>query len=217
MSDYIITSSIGISQSNSTDTLKAVYFETIDCILHEMNLRFMNNNVLYEAIEAMSENSKGFLHASRLAPLKELGITIPCAEEIVVAKSFFQRHRTNPTSDIKTVSLNSTSALAAAYEQRVALPEIYALAASVATFECSTAMCEASFSTLSRIDSPSRRRMTHKRLQNLVLLAFEKERTKAIDMNALLKKFSAMKSRRLQLFYSIPSHLHISLQCLCYT
>ena len=67
------------------------------------------------------------------------------------------------------------------YEQKRAFSNVYKLA--VATFWCSVAIGECSFFALSRIDTPYRRLMTHGGQRNLVLLAFEKSRTKKIDLD----------------------------------
>lgn len=90
--------------------------------------------------------------------------------------------------------------LKALYEQRVAFSDTYSLVAAITTFGCSTAVCESSFSSLTRIDTPQRRGMTVGRLQSLAMLAFEKEKTKNIDLEKFLRRFADTKSRRLQLF-----------------
>jgi hypothetical protein len=74
------------------------------------------------------------------------------------------------------------------------------LLATARTFGCSTALCESTFSVLTRIDRPQRLSMTHQRLANLVFLGFEKERTNNVDFQKVLRKFNEMKNRRLQLF-----------------
>ena len=87
------------------------------------------------------------------------------------------------------------------YEQKCAFPKIYKLAAVVATFGCSVAVCECSFSAFSRIDTPDRRSMTHGRQRNLVLLAFEKSRTKKIDFDDFVLRFG-----RKRILYTSPKN-----------
>jgi len=79
------------------------------------------------------------------------------------------------------------------------LPIVYAMYAAALTFGGSSASCEASFSTLTRIMTPSRRSMSHTRKANLVILSFEHQLTKTLDKIALMKRF-AQKSRKIPLF-----------------
>ena len=133
MADYVVTGSVGQFDWSSVNSIKVLYFETVDSV-----------------------------------------IPLPSAEEIIVAKNFFQRQMIDETDVADT-----TGVLKAAYDQRIAFPQLYNLAATVATFGCSSAMCESSFSTLARVDRPHRRSMLHKRLSNLVMLS-TKEPTQLI-------------------------------------
>ena len=81
------------------------------------------------------------------------------------------------------------------YERKCAFLNIYKLAAAVATFGCSVAICECSFFALSRIGTPHRRSMTHGRQRSLVLLAFEKSRTKKIDFDESVLRFDRKHTR----------------------
>ena len=85
------------------------------------------------------------------------------------------------------------------YTYRNAFPNVFSLLVGAATFGASTATCEASFSTLSRVLTPFRRSMTHQRKANLVIMAFMHEYTRVIDKNEVLREI-AQKNRRLQLF-----------------
>ena len=73
---------------------------------------------------------------------------------------------------------------------KTAFPKIYNLAAIVATFGSSTTVCECSFSTLTGVDAPQRRSMLQPRQRNLVLQAFERDRTSKIDLDAFVSRFS---------------------------
>lgn len=77
--------------------------------------------------------------------------------------------------------------------------EVYQLYAAALTFGSSNAVCEESFSTLSRVLVPYRRSMTHKRKSNLVLLSFLSDYTQKINMDEFLHKFAA-RSRKIQLY-----------------
>ena len=67
---------------------------------------------------------------------------------------------------------------------------VYKMYAAALTFGSSTAVREASFSTLSRVLTPYRSSMTHTRKQNLVLLAFLNSYTKNSDFDVMLRKFA---------------------------
>ena len=53
-----------------------------------------------------------------------------------------------------------------------AFPNVYSIYAASLTFGVTTAACEASFSTLTRVLTPYRRSVTQSRKANLVLLSF---------------------------------------------
>ena len=73
---------------------------------------------------------------------------------------------------------------------------MYNLAAVVATFGSSTAVSECSFSTPAKVDAPQRRSMLQRRQRNLVLLAFERDRTRKIDLDAFVLRFSKRHTRK---------------------
>lgn len=86
------------------------------------------------------------------------------------------------------------------YRQREAFKDTYELFASMATVGCSTAVCESTFSTLTAINRPQRLSMGHERMAGMVFLAFEKQRTKSVDLNEVLRIFNNMANRRIQLY-----------------
>ena len=121
-----------------------------------------------------------------LRPLKDkLNIPLPSESEMTVAKAFVLRSL-NASNDR---SVKSSDILNLIREKRDAFPEVYRLLATIATFACSTAVCESSFSTLARIDRPQRQSQTHNRQRNLVLLGFEKKRTSEVDLDKFLEIF----------------------------
>lgn len=64
----------------------------------------------------------------------------------------------------------------------------------------STACCERSFSSLKRIKSYLRTRMTNERLNNISILSVEKDISKLIDLNEVVDKFASLnKNRRIKL------------------
>lgn len=160
----------------------------MDIILNEMKKRFIDNNELLDAISS-AENEE--MDLQKMKYLQTLNIKLPSQEEISVVKRFIQNQRNkNPNITI----------FDELFHQRVTFEDTYNLLATTKTFGCSTAICESTFSVLTRINRSPRLSMYHQRMANLILLAFEKDRTKCIDMDILLKKFNSLKKRRLQLF-----------------
>ena len=82
-------------------------------------------------------------------------------------------------------------------EQKRAFSDVYKLAAAVglATFRCSVAVREWMFCFVAYIDTPLRRSMAHGRQRNLVLLAFEKSKTKKIDLREFVLRFGRKQTR----------------------
>lgn len=74
------------------------------------------------------------------------------------------------------------------------------MVASVEVFGCSSAVCESTFSCLTRIENPQRQSMKHNRLSNLALLAFESKRTENLNIEELLMDFNNQNNRKLQLY-----------------
>jgi hypothetical protein len=84
-------------------------------------------------------------------------------------------------------------------DNRDAFPLLHKLYAAGLTFGASTASCEASFSTLTRILTPYRLSMTHQRKTNLVILSFNSSYANGICLDTFLCEF-AKSSRKIQLF-----------------
>jgi hypothetical protein len=147
-----------------------------------MERRFTDNSDLLKAIACVNE-----LKREKLQPLTSLGISLPSEEELVVAKEFLKKQENpNPLAEI--------------YQHRVAFKDTYELLATVATFGCSTVVCESAFSVLTRINRPNRLSMSQTRQSNLIFLAFAADYTDKISYNKFLRRFHEAKNRKLQLF-----------------
>lgn len=197
LDDYVITEAIGnrsaSASSQQMSKLKATMYEAVDITLSEFRRRFSDNAWLYQATSAASRKSEDFFHHEKLAPLAALGVTVPSEAELSVCKKFLDRSL--PVAD----SSDSNAVLKKVYEQRTAFPDTYNMLADISTFGSSSALCESTFSTEGRIDKPTRRSMLTSRKSNLVMLAFEKKRTEALNLDEFLSIF-AQKQRHLQLF-----------------
>ena len=198
LADSIVMMTTGSNDDDrAVDTksrLKILLFEVIDTVNSEIQRRFAENKWLNKALRGIVFQSDVFLSIETLQPLSKLGVTIPTPEELIVAKSYLKRLLPETDSAIGTNRL-----LEVMHAQKEAFPDTYAMLAAIATVASSQAVCESSFSSMTRIDRPQRRAMTTARQANLVLLSFEKKRTASLDMVKFVRKFAAGHSR-LQLF-----------------
>jgi len=144
-----------------------------------------------EALEAADPTSSFFLDHEKLQPLSTLGKIKLNDAEIAVAKQHVQRMQNATTLSVLKDAVIDT-----------ALPTVRDVMRLALTFGASSASCESSFSTLSRVLTDYRRSMLHERLSALVLLAFEKDITDKVckDKGRLLRMFDSMAVRRLPLF-----------------
>ena len=168
---------------------RMLYHQCLDVILDEIKLRFIENQWLHHASEALSRKSSNFLDRSALLPLSRLLIEIPSIAELEVAKQYLADNV--PISDKN----DSSIVLKSLNEMKTAFPKVYNLAAVAASFGSSTAVCECSFSTLAKVNAPQRRSMLQRRQRNLDLLAFERDRTRKIDLDAFVLRFSKRHTR----------------------
>ena len=189
MDDFVVLEPTGQYRREEATATSQMLNDVIDNVLVEMTRRFTDQGWLYKAVTAMSRKSDKFLDAKTLSPLSRLGIVIPSNAELQVCKAYIERLN-SPVEES-----DSNKVLKLLYEHRAAFPDTYAMAASIATLGSSSAVCEASFSTLARINNSHRRSMTHIRQRNLVLLAFEENRTKDINFDEFIKMFMPKHSR----------------------
>jgi len=164
------------------------FFDALTLILMDFDVRFSDNIWLYNIMSAFDRENDHFFSLDKISPITSLGISLPTAEELKVAKTYL--NSLSPTNETLLKSL---------YPVREAFPRVYNMVASVFSIPCSSSTCEASFSTLSRIDAPFRRSMSSNRKSDLTLLAYEKEMTANIQVDRFLRKFHDS-HKRIQLF-----------------
>jgi len=80
-----------------------------------------------------------------------------------------------------------------------ALEAFYVVCCAALSLPCSTARVEACFSTLTRVLKPQRLSMQHERKAQLVLLAFNKDIVKAINLDEFVTQFATSRHRKLLL------------------
>lgn len=72
--------------------------------------------------------------------------------------------------------------------------------AAIEIFGYSSAICELTFSCLTRFENPQRYSMKQNRFSNLAFLVFESKRTEHFNLVVLLVDFNNQKGRKLQLY-----------------
>lgn len=188
LNSYVLTESSGIysSYTSKTDNFKRFYFEMFDLVISEFERRFFNdkNDELMNVIDNSIK-----LDPKELECLKKFNIVVPSSEELMCVRRFFEQN-----------NVKKEDYLIALYKLKPAFITTYNMLAALATFGCSSARCESSFSVLTRILTPYRRSMTFKREANLALLAFEKKLLDEISNEELLHRFNSSRSRKLQLY-----------------
>lgn len=193
LSDSIVTETLGQNQSeNDKSALKAEYLEVIDYVLSELERRFHNNSNILTAISDLNNISADDFDKTMLAPLMDIGLTLPSDSELNVVRKFID----NETKKAQNQKVGILKLLSPVKE---AFPATYRMFEAYETFGSSTAVNECSFSAVGRIDTMRRMCMNDERLRNLSVLAFEKKRLTAISEEDIMHKF-AEKNRKIQLF-----------------
>jgi len=195
----VVESTLGNHGNDFDDVMTQytqLYFQGIDNCVSELEARFGERNAaLASSLECLWPESETFLQMSKLAAItdlidiKESSLTV---SECEVARELLAKEF-DPTSH-KDLS----DMCRILFPLRAAFPNVYSIYAAALTFGVSTAACEASFSTLTRVLTPYRRSMTHSRKANLVLLSFQSQYTRCLDLDKFVNSF-AQKSRKLQL------------------
>jgi hypothetical protein len=94
--------------------------------------------------------------------------------------------------------------------QSNAFKATYEMITAIEIFGCSSAVCESTFSCLTRLENLHRLSIKHKRLSNLVLLAFEFKWTENLNLDILLMDFNKQKIENYNCF-NLKKGLHPNL------
>jgi len=128
-------------------SIKQVYFSILDSVVGDMTARFRGINLaLLGAVESLMTSSKAFMQPAAVKPLADLlqlqSETLEA--ELNVGADFLQK-KLSSHSTLETVTKEMP-------QFKDAFPNMYSLYAAAV----STAMCENSFSTVTRILQPRR-------------------------------------------------------------
>ena len=198
LENFVVLGSVGQPEHQDLSircAYRQMYYEVVDRTLLELTKRFsVSNRNLYKSLACLKTNHQNFLNIEELKTLANLcGVDLSKTQHEFETAKIFLLKRTSTVTNVHQL-------VQELYSYREAFPSVYRLAASALTLGASTATCEASFSTLSRVLTPFRTSMTHSRKANLVLLSFESDITNNIKSDDFLRRFNEMKNRRLQLF-----------------
>ena len=141
-----------------------------------MSRRFTENSEVLQAISSSNE-----MNLQSLQPLLNIGIKMPNQSEMETAKGYIEK---------KKNEIEKGTILSIIEPVKAAFPNVCKLYSLINTFGCSTAICESSFSALSRIDIVKRSSMNSNRLCNLSFLAYNKNVLSNIRDDEIMNKFN---------------------------
>lgn len=198
LGESVVLSTVGHVDSNDPtitpcQSLKRSLLNILDRAISEMENRFCKKNIdLMTAIASLVPKSSAFLDPTLLSSLHVLAGTgaddVSLKNEILVAKPMLVKKCPKET-DLSSMCKHLQ-------EYKEAFPVLHKLNVTALVIGVSSASCESSFSTLSRVLTPYRSNMLHQRKKNLVILAHEKSITNTLDMDEFVRMF-AKGSRRL--------------------
>ncbi|CAF3520458.1 unnamed protein product [Rotaria socialis] len=181
--DVFITSAIGQRDNlNNEDSYRTnLFYPIIDAVLIELNDRFSIHNIeMLISISALCPDSEKFLESESLKPfaLEMKADFCSLCNEIEVLKSM-----------LKDTNLENIVDL---YHQvlplKQAFPTIMSLIIIAMTIPISSTTCERTFSKMKVIKTTTRNTMSDKRLNDLCVLAVERDF--AIDFEQLMNDFA---------------------------
>lgn len=210
LAQSIVTTTTG--QRHREINLKQIYFEVIDSIIAEFTIRFEENNDILIALQEATKFCNADFNYKSIEPLQRIGLVLPSEAEFKLVKRYLENHSAEDMvqSILKRI-LPAKDAFEDTFKFFCAIGDIlvfcllYFLFNFVILFLCAetfgtSTINEASFSTLSRIDTKFRFSSGNERLRNLTFLAFEKKMLDKVDDGTIMKEFVTNSERRIQLF-----------------
>jgi hypothetical protein len=165
--------------------------------LGELERRFdVTNCDVMKGIDALNPSSNNFADFSGIKQFAEAytaDIT-DLTHELYQAKRLLERM----PDEGKPITLVSFVSHIGRYKE--AFPELYRLGVIAISLPVSTASCERSFSVLRHIKTWVRNSISNDRLDNVAILAIERERAFSLDNDRIVDAFAAAhKNRRIAL------------------
>ncbi|XP_066980069.1 zinc finger MYM-type protein 1-like [Macrobrachium rosenbergii] len=194
---FLNGSTVGISEDNTSLApevlFKRIYFDILDRFLSEMDSRFTHNMPLIAAMNALECNFNDFLNDKKLSAIVEFYKDIHIDEILLnaqnsVAKSHFLTKNEKPTNLFELY--DELKPLDCAYSEILKIVKI------LITIPVTTASNERLFSVLSLVKTYLRTTVKNERLNDLLLMASEKELAKNLNYDILVNNFAKLRSRR---------------------
>ena len=180
---YESSGSRGVLDCSSQLTIE-FFFPVVDAFLAELRKRFDDKNIgIMTGIQACHPHSKSFLSFSALKPLADvynLTASQTLESELEVARRLFIDKEKFTKTNYVFLRL---------YQLRDAFPTLSNLVKIAMTIAISTASCQRSFSALKQIKTYIRSTMRDQRLSDLGILCIERDHSKNIPFNYVLKQF----------------------------
>uniref|UniRef100_A0A3Q1GW72 HAT C-terminal dimerisation domain-containing protein n=1 Tax=Acanthochromis polyacanthus TaxID=80966 RepID=A0A3Q1GW72_9TELE len=196
----VVMSTLGHEEDSVTpdQALKRALLNILDTAIVEMETRFTKSNLdLMKAVNCLQPQSISFLDPAMLGPLQKMAgcDSGTLSNEILVGKIMLENKFKN-TEEGRAEFVNLSTICQFLQGHKEGFPQLHRMYVTSIVIGISSASCESSFSTLSRVLTPFRRTMLHKRKRDLVILAHEKAITKGLNMDEFVRVF-AQKNRRL--------------------
>lgn len=191
LKDSYVTSTLGQQSSSNSEELTAVLRQNVGEILAELDARFGGYQLgIMRAASCALPTSPNFLDKGYLTELLQMySLKIP-DPEIEVFRSFVTRHDVSKFETLMDVF---------DIIDKDIFPSIFALYKVLLTIPQTSCKVERMFSSVKRIKTRLRSKMSTVRLNSLALLSIEKEITNSISHSDVIDNFKSTKHRRLRL------------------
>jgi hypothetical protein len=190
---YFITEEIK-SLESSTETNKdhfkvEIFYPVVDVILS-----FKKNSSVICAMDVLHPQNANFLNFEHLKPMAEhYGCNMDILQcELKILPTTIKKYE----ETVKTKVANIMDFIDILTKYDLVFPETLKLAVIVVTIPVSSAACERTFSSLKRIKTYLRNRMTDERLGHLAIINIERAAVKRLETTKIVDEFDACHENR---------------------
>ena len=187
--DYVLECTGGRDQGTEStcEAYKVIYYQVMDKILVELHHRFGEQRPLLHSIAALSPKSPLFLNSQ---------VILPLAEAYKLEQDILQNQLRVLLSGKANTAEEALEVLGKSCE---AFPEAIKLYKIALTIPVASASSERSFSALKRVKTYLRSTIGEQRLNDLSVLAIERDLSKSLDYELVVDNFMLQNPRRITL------------------
>lgn len=190
---YLLESTGGREQTSLSiyESYRVIYYKAIDKVLMELHHRFGEPRPMLQSIAALSPKCPTFLDFTSVCPLAQAyDFDLDAlSNQLEIAKVILQQRNVESVEDcLKVLGENEN-----------AFPEAIRIYKIALTIPVASASAERSFSVLKRVKSYLRSTMGQQRLNDLAILAIERDFSKCMDFESVVDNFMYQNPRRIQL------------------